>query len=184
VPNVSQVTTYFRRDFVVGDANAYASLYLWLLRDDGGVVYVNGTEIYRSPTMPQAPKIITYNTWATNLSTTSTPADNTVDTATIAAGSLLRAGTNLIAVEIHQFDAGSSDISFDLRLEGIPKPPTVAQPVYQGMFGGQYTLAWGDPAFRLLEATNLLGPWATNPATGTFSTLTTNREAYFRLVKP
>jgi hypothetical protein len=184
VPNVSQVTTYFRRTFVVSNASAYASLYLWLLRDDGGVVYINGQELYRSSTMPQAPKVISYTTWATNLSTTSTPPDNTVDTATIAAGTLLRNGTNEIAVEIHQFDSGSSDISFDLRLEGIPQPAAVSQPLYLGRFGNQLTLAWGDASFQLLTATNITGPWATNPVTGVFSTPPSNIQTYFQLRHP
>lgn len=184
VPNVGQVTTYFRKYFVVDDSNAYASLYLWLLRDDGGVVYINGQEVYRSPTLAPAPAVISYGTWATNLSIPNAPPDNTVDTSTFAAGTLLRTGTNLIAVEIHQHDSGSSDISFDLRLEGIPKPPSVAQPVYHGLLGGHYTLAWGDPAFKLLEATNLAGPWTTNAAAGNFQTQPTNAQSFFRLVKP
>ena len=33
------------------------SLNLWLLRDDGGVVYLNGTEIYRAPPCPAARSI-------------------------------------------------------------------------------------------------------------------------------
>jgi hypothetical protein len=185
VPNVSQVTTYFRRTFVVNDASAIANLYLWLLRDDGGVVYINGQELYRSPTMPQAPTVISYGTWATNLSIPNAPADNTVDTATIPAGTLLRNGTNQIAVEIHQHDSGSSDISFDLRLEGIPKPATVAQPLYLGRFGSELTLAWGDATFQLLTATNIAGPWTTNSlATGTFSAPPTNSQRYYLLRHP
>ncbi|MGH9658630.1 MAG: hypothetical protein ACRD96_08800, partial [Bryobacteraceae bacterium] len=49
-PNASNkyVTTYFRRTFGVGDPGLYQSLTLNLLRDDGAVVYLNGTEVFRS----------------------------------------------------------------------------------------------------------------------------------------
>src|SRR5580765_5665592 len=41
------ITTYFRHSFVV-DPVAYTNLAVRLLRDDGAVVYLNGTEILRS----------------------------------------------------------------------------------------------------------------------------------------
>ena len=41
------VTTYFRHCFVVTNASAIAGLTLGLMRDDGAVVYVNGTEVFR-----------------------------------------------------------------------------------------------------------------------------------------
>ena len=49
-PNASTkyITTYFRRVFTVPDPNAVAGLKLELLRDDGAVVYLNGTEVARS----------------------------------------------------------------------------------------------------------------------------------------
>ena len=50
-PNSSNkyITTYFRKSFVVSDpAVASDGLTLNLLRDDGAVVYLNGTEVFRS----------------------------------------------------------------------------------------------------------------------------------------
>ncbi|NQW03419.1 MAG: hypothetical protein HQ485_05270 [Acidobacteria bacterium] len=38
-------------------------------------------------------------------------------------GSQLRAGVNVVAVEVHQGSATSSDISFNLLLEGDPASP-------------------------------------------------------------
>ena len=49
------VTFYFRQKFVVDDPGVFTSLALWLLRDDGGVVYLNGTEVFRSDSMPPSP---------------------------------------------------------------------------------------------------------------------------------
>ena len=41
------ITTYFRYTFNVPDASLYTGLNLSLIRDDGAVVYLNGTEIWR-----------------------------------------------------------------------------------------------------------------------------------------
>src|SRR6185436_20364961 len=39
------ITTYFRRSFNVTNTNGYVSVLIGLLRDDGGVVYLNGREV-------------------------------------------------------------------------------------------------------------------------------------------
>ncbi len=41
------ITTYFRYTFNVPDRSLYTGLNLSVLRDDGVVVYLNGTEIWR-----------------------------------------------------------------------------------------------------------------------------------------
>ena len=137
----NSITFYFRQKFLVTDPNVFTNLVMSLLRDDGGVAYLNGTEIYRSPSMPAG--TITYQTPANALGT-SAPPDNTVDTANVNALPLV-AGTNIAAVEIHQHRADSSDVSFDFTLTGQPTPPAPPQHLYWGNFGGQGMLAWGDP---------------------------------------
>jgi hypothetical protein len=107
------ITTYFRRDFEINDATAFGSLELSLIRDDGAVVYLNGTEIYRS-NMPSG--IIYYNTLAPSY------IDGTNETTWIVANTskaALRNGQNVVAVEIHQNSPSSSDISFNLKLRGL-----------------------------------------------------------------
>jgi hypothetical protein len=151
------ITFYFRQKFVVQNPTAFTNLALWLLRDDGGVVYLNGTEVYRSPSMPAAPAVITYQTLA-NAQGSSAPPDNTVDQANVSPA-LLLTGTNLVAVEIHQHRSDSSDVSFDFALTGQPTPPPPPQPIYWGTFGGQPVLAWGNPAFILQQSDKVTGPW-------------------------
>ncbi len=103
-------TTYFRKSFEYegGEANGVSGL-LRLRRDDGAVVYVNGEELLRS-NMPEGP----------------------IESSTFAAAEMigngesmlneyevlldLVEGTNVIAVEVHQINFTSSDISFDLEL--------------------------------------------------------------------
>ena len=118
------ITTYFRRAFVVSNPSAFSALNLWLVRDDGGVVYLNGVEVLRSPNMPAGP--IAYNT----LTVGNAPPDNTVDQAAVSP-SLLVAGTNVIAVEIHQQSPSSSDLSFECALVGVvgglAPPPAFAE---------------------------------------------------------
>lgn len=106
------VTTYFRKAFSVTSASSFTGVELSLIRDDGVVVYLNGTEIYRN-NMPAG--AINYSTLAP------TYIDDGAESAWIVANlaNTLINGTNTIAVEIHQDARNSSDISFNLKLKGI-----------------------------------------------------------------
>ncbi|HEY5773375.1 MAG TPA: hypothetical protein VIS75_12130, partial [Chitinophagaceae bacterium] len=115
------VTTYFRKTISIADASLYSSFTLNLKRDDGAVVYINGTERYRS-NMPTG--TIAYNTKASSEATDNGTA---IQTTTLSAGSLVT-GTNVIAVEIHQAANNGPDLFFDLQLNGTADvtPPTVS----------------------------------------------------------
>jgi len=91
---------------------AFTSLLLRLIRDDGAVVYINGTEVWRS-NMPTG--AITFTTKsATGIAGSD---ESKIFEQTIPSTSLV-AGLNVIAVEIHQDQANSSDISFDMEVVG------------------------------------------------------------------
>lgn len=111
-PNASAkyTTTYFRHTFQVADPTAFGSLTLRLLRDDGAVVYLNGTEVLRS-NMPGG--TIASTTFA---STQIWGAPENQYVSSTVSPSRLVAGTNVIAVEVHQADRTSSDLGFDLQL--------------------------------------------------------------------
>jgi hypothetical protein len=108
-PGNKYTTTYFRHTFNVADASIFSSLILQVLRDDGIVVYLNGTEVWRD-SMPSGN--INY------LTTASVATDATDFLEVTISSSLLVTGTNVLAVEIHQIDHGSSDIALDLQLIG------------------------------------------------------------------
>jgi hypothetical protein len=116
-------TTYFRAGFQVAKAAGIRALRLRLLRDDGAVVYLNGVEIKRD-NMPDGE--VAYQTPATvsvGGDGEQTFYDYVVD------ASRLVEGANVLAVEIHQFNPTSSDVSFDLQLRGIvPVAPPAAKP--------------------------------------------------------
>ena len=110
--NNKYITTYFRRAFSVTDAAEFASLTLRVVRDDGVVVYLNGTEVYRN-------NLPTGTITSTTLGTAAIGgADESTFYQASISPALLLEGANVLAVEIHQSSANSSDISFDLELTG------------------------------------------------------------------
>ena len=111
-------TTYFRTDFNVADPSAIGGLTLGILRDDGAIVYLNGTEVYRI-NMPAGS--VSYNTFAS--SAIGGSAERTFNESAVLP-SLLEPGENVVAVEIHQAGRTSSDISFDFEL--VTSPPAGA----------------------------------------------------------
>jgi hypothetical protein len=111
------VTTYFRHVFNVENTAELTQLSLSIVRDDGAVVYINGVEAIPRINMPSGD--INYLTWAEGASVPVGGADeSTFYTYDVDPG-LLHDGVNVIAVEIHQANATSSDISFDLELVGL-----------------------------------------------------------------
>ena len=111
------ITTYFRKSISIADASSYSSYVINIKRDDGVVVYVNGTEIYRN-NMPSGG--IYYNTLASGVAGT----DNGVTPISFEVpAAAFTSGTNVVAVEIHQNTVSSIDIAFDMELIGKPAPP-------------------------------------------------------------
>jgi len=113
--NAKYITTYFRKSFVVASPSVFTNLIVRLLRDDGGIVYLNGAEVFRSN---MTNGTVTYTNFAGPAATGPAAADDgTVYQVTNLSNTLIE-GPNVIAVEIHQDALGSSDISFDLMLWG------------------------------------------------------------------
>ncbi len=106
-------TTYFKHHFNVSDPENISSLLLELVRDDGAVVYLNGSEVWRV-NLPDGP--VTYATWALDYVAGE---DEDVFFPSSIDPDFLIEGENTLAVEIHQSSGGSSDISFDLRLTAM-----------------------------------------------------------------
>lgn len=105
--------TFFVTTFNVPNAAALvglADLTLNVKRDDGIIAYLNGTEIVRD-NMP--PGSVTHQTYA--LGNAGDDGQNFVPFAGLPLN-LLTVGTNTLAVQIHQVNANSSDLSFDCRL--------------------------------------------------------------------
>ena len=105
------ITTYFRTSFDAGSTVAdVTGLNLRALVDDGAVVYLNGTEVWRF----NLPTGTISNT--TRASRYIAGAEEQQWRTVTLPKSALRAGTNTIAVEVHQDAPSSSDLSLDLEL--------------------------------------------------------------------
>ena len=109
------VTTYFRKTFGLTEPLNYSAASLEIKRDDGAIVYLNGSEVVRS-NIPAGP--VGYRTLA---SVNVAGADERTYYGFALDPRLLRSGTNTLAVEVHQNLVTSGDVSFDMRL-GATRP--------------------------------------------------------------
>jgi len=139
-PNAANkfITTYFRHAFSVANPASIVDLTLKLLDDDGSVVYLNGIEVLRN-NMPIGG--VNYLTPAVSAVGSR---ENHFDYFALSP-SLLLAGTNILAVELHQSSGTSSDISFDLELFGALPAPVVRGPYLQMAGSDRMMLRWRTP---------------------------------------
>lgn len=135
-PAAKFITTYFRHRFILDDPSRLLTVTLSLLRDDGGVVYLNGREVFRS-NLP---------TGTVNFGTLASTAVGGTDERTFFEGDLNAAsfgrGTNTLAVEIHQAAPDSSDLSFNLQLTALLAPPLVPPALEFNPVVGGLRLSW------------------------------------------
>ncbi|MCX6884019.1 MAG: immunoglobulin domain-containing protein, partial [Verrucomicrobia bacterium] len=101
---------YFRRKFTVSSPADITSGLLRVMHDDGAIAWLNGTEIYRYGMPAGAVDYLTFANWTASGTDEYKFFEGTFDPG------LLTAGTNLLAVEVHQVNANSSDISFAAEL--------------------------------------------------------------------
>jgi uncharacterized membrane protein len=125
--SLKYITTYFRKAITITGKNNYASFKLEYKRDDGIVIYINGTEVKRDD-LPSG--TISYTT----LASTAVSDDGTAIQSATVATSFFAEGNNVIAVEIHQSAGTSSDISFDMRMTGNKTAPPVADTITRGPY--------------------------------------------------
>ncbi len=104
---------YFRKVFQVDEASLFANLVINLLRDDGAVVYINGTAVMTNNIPSAATNAVVYSTAAAAAAD-----DGTIYQVLNINPAILANGPNTVAVEVHQQNATSSDVSFDLMLWG------------------------------------------------------------------
>ncbi|MGK0188151.1 MAG: hypothetical protein ACI9R3_003943 [Verrucomicrobiales bacterium] len=128
---------YFRHSFSIADTADLSEVTLLLLADDGAIVYLNGSEVARVRMPAGEP---TFDQHAS-----SQPTEDVFDEFTLSPGQI-RAGENLIAVEVHQINADSSDVSFDLSLTGtrIAGPATLVDSVTFGVQRGDISYGRDD----------------------------------------
>jgi hypothetical protein len=171
------ITTYFRDSFVVPGNVTFTNLNFRLTRVDGAMVWLNGQEAFRT-NMPIGPITFTnpasqraiiyeqpYTFYPTNIAVSNLPA-----------------GTNLVAVEVHLYNASRTSLGFDMELIGtgyfLPPALSIASA------GTNIFLAWpvaNGNGYTLYSSTDLTAPggW-TNAA----ATVQTNSGQYVVTILP
>ena len=124
------VTTYlFRKNFTLNAEQA--NINNWSLDyvfDDGAIIYINGTEVFRSAGIPDG--VITTTTLS-GLGKETSRSSSQVDLSGI-----LDEGPNTIAVELHQTTLNSSDAGFLLDLLPASSSPTAGFAFVDDTFEG------------------------------------------------
>jgi hypothetical protein len=174
--NQGKLSFYFRKALTIPAHATNALLRLRTVLDDGAVFHLNGAELFR---------------WGMPVGSVSfnTVAGRTVDNAVyegpfVLTPTNLVAGTNVLAVEVHQVNATSSDVVFGASVEALvlPSQTMPERPFLKSArAGSQLRLEWEPPA-SLETADSPAGPWSgvipqSNPA---FFPMT-NARAFFRL---
>ncbi len=99
------------------------TLFFGLLRDDGAIIYINGVEVVRD-NMPAGPiNFRTYSSTIVDGANERTYFDHKV------LKSFFTQGINTIAVQVHQRDSISSDLSFDLEIRNDSRQLNFVAPV-------------------------------------------------------
>lgn len=106
---------WLRREFDAPDLKPGESLALLLCVDDGAAVYLNGTELLRT-NLPQGSLTST----TTALRTISDNDEGHYQRFYFPADSLQRGTKNVLAIEVHNISAKSSDLYFDAALKTAP----------------------------------------------------------------
>lgn len=112
VPNVPSI--YLRRNFIIHDTSVITMLYLFVDFDDGFVAYLNGNEIARAnigtPGIePAFNEYAILDSYEARLPSGGIPARFVIEKQVIR--EFLKEGENLLALQVHNCNAESSDLS-------------------------------------------------------------------------
>jgi hypothetical protein len=162
------ITYYFRHVFTVDDRDEFAALRIQLKRDDGGAVHLNGEALFKSNLEADPVTHLSRARLADD--------DGALFHPTSVGTSHLRSGVNVLAVEIHQQSPTSSDVSFDLSLEGerLPKLQLLR-------FGSEPFLFWSAAGFILETADRLGASWRTLELTSPGAISIGTEQQFYRL---
>lgn len=94
-------------------------------------------------------------------------------------------GDNVLAVEVHNYNLRSADITFGLALNRIEPLVRAAPRLDIRSFSESITLSWDGAGFVLQSANSAAGPWTDlEAATGSPVTLRVSQSSqYYRLRK-
>ena len=179
------MTHYFQTTFNWPGTTNTATLEMNQLLDDGAIFHLNGVEFYAT-NMPAA-RPLTFQTQAVV----------TVGTATMtppltAPGHRVRVtnlvhGQNVLAVEVHQNGATSTDVTFGVNLLALVPgwgPAAVAKPKLTiVLVGSQVQVSWSPNDGLLMEGPAPGGPWTAVGTANPYTTAASGGAAFYKLSK-
>lgn len=167
---------YFRTHFTVSNLVANSWLLMDTQIDDGAIFYLNGKEIARFR-MPEGS-----STAGTLAKGYPCEGDATCVEKLMAPGTALVEGDNVLAVEVHNYDARSPDLTFGITL-ALQTPVTRAATLEAQYRNSQLTLSWTGSGLVLQAAGRVDGPWADVPgaAQSPFTASTASGLRFYRL---
>jgi hypothetical protein len=177
-PGFETSNCFFRTHFRYS-GNPATNLFLFHGKfDDDAVVYLNGTELERVG-IPSTATLVRTGYGETNYVGARGVGDGDAqDSALFLAPAGLINGDNVIAVEIYQANAGSSDLTMALEIDEVL--PTVHPKLVLTFDGFEYSIAWG--AGTLESATSPTGPWSTvSPQTNPYTVSTATGKKFYRV---
>lgn len=120
------MTAYFRKTFSISNLSTKSNFVISTFVDDAVAVYVNGTEVGRN-NLP---------TGTLSFATLASSSNNGITATFTIPQNLLVEGDNVIAVEVHQVNATSSDLIFNLQLtcNSAAVPEVITTPTYSTTF--------------------------------------------------
>jgi hypothetical protein len=160
------ITSYFRTHFNFSGTPSSAVIVIEGKVDDGAVVYLNGAEVWRI----SVPAAQTHTTLASRTVGDTDPQDAIL----LGAPASLISGDNVLAVELHQVNLTSSDLTMGLKVSQLTSvPPLLLRIVNNG--DGTVTITWpGGGALHSTTSITTPRPWpvvtgATSPHTTSHS---------------
>jgi hypothetical protein len=175
------ITYYFRTKFNLAAMPPGSSLHFRGFIDDGAVFYLNGAKIFPL----RMPAAFNSTTLANGFPCAG---DATCFDEFIIPVSLLPsvvAGENLLAVEVHNYNARSNDITFGLELSRLdpvtdePAPKLTIAQTEQGL-----VIGWDGTGFRLQSSATVDGDWGDVGSASNPMTIQPEGESrFYRLVK-
>ena len=183
------ITYYFRTHFNFTNNPSGVALQFAAYVDDGGVFYLNGQEIYRLR-MPSDPILnstlaATYNPC---VSPNGDEGDATCADEFLVSGTVMTnlvSGDNVMAVEVHNFNALSHGVTFGAQVM-FTEPNVPAPALSMAPTGNTATLSWTRGGFLLQQAPALTAPWTNSPGpvvASPYSVGLTNSSLFFRLAR-
>ncbi len=177
------LTYYLRTHFNFTNDLSGVSLLFQGYIDDGAVFYLNGTEIYRW-FMPPVPTPILNSTLAAGYACST--GDASCPYYFLISGDLmtnLLAGDNVLAAEVHNYNAQSPDITFAVALSSTV-PLDVVPALSIACSNNLAVVTWNRSGFTLQQAPALSGPWSDVPGpvvASPYATPISNSNLFFRL---